>query len=47
MTEKLNQAIKLILELLNETESKENKYYLVQAHNLLMEVVLNEKQINQ
>lgn len=41
--EKLNEALKLILQLLRETEDKENKYYLVQAHNYLMKVMLDEK----
>lgn len=40
---KLNEALKLILQLLHETEDKENKYYLVQAHNYLMKVMLDEK----
>lgn len=38
MEQKINTAIKLVLELLRETNDKENKYHLVQAHNELMKV---------
>jgi len=38
MADKLNEAIKLVLEMLRESNDKENKYHLVRAHNELMEV---------
>lgn len=44
MAKKLNEVIKMVLELLRETDDKQNKYYLVQAHNYLMKVMLDEKQ---
>ena len=42
MNKKLKDEIKLILEMLRETDDKENKYHLVQAHNELMKVFENE-----
>lgn len=42
---KLNQAIKLVLELLKETEDKQNKYFLVQAHNYLTQVFIKEQNL--
>jgi len=44
---KLNKVLKLVLELLRESENKENKYHLVRAHNELMGVYLNENKNNQ
>ncbi len=38
MSEKLNEAIKLILEMLRESKDPENRYYLAMAHNELMKV---------
>lgn len=40
MDKKLNEAIKLVLELLRSSNDKENKYHLVKAHNELMEVYI-------
>ena len=38
MDKKLNEAIKLILEMLRASDDVENKYHLVCAHNELMKV---------
>lgn len=43
--DKLNQAIKLVLELLNEDDDRENKYHLTRAHNELIKIVIkNDKE---
>ena len=38
MNTKLNEAIKLVLEMLRADPDKENKYHLACAHNELMKV---------